>query len=339
MKILVSGACGGIGSHLIPRLISQGHQVLAIDDLSSGDWSNLQDHPNLEKITLDITDQGAVADLGANNSFQYLFHLAALSSLPECQINPARAFEVNFLGTTNLVKLAKTQSDFRNFIFASTSAVYENNSEIPFVESAAVTPSLVYPQSKLFSENYLEAESKLCSFPSTIVRIFNVFGDFQNSTRKSPPILNYIVKEISEGRTPTLHGDGEQKRDFISVDDVTEFFASLLFAPNKRADKVNLSRGQLVSVNEIYSWVLSGLESNTKASYASPTDLWNSYSEMFEGTFPLDKEFVANEVGKISLGDPTKLREQYGWSSSQDIADQVADVAKRLQIRLGTSRE
>ena len=103
MKILVSGACGGIGSHLIPRLISQGHQVLAIDDLSSGDWSNLQDHPNLEKITLDITDQGSVADLGANNTFQYLFHLAALSSLPECQINPARAFEVNFLGTTNLI--------------------------------------------------------------------------------------------------------------------------------------------------------------------------------------------------------------------------------------------
>jgi UDP-glucose 4-epimerase len=339
VKILVSGACGGIGSHLIPRLISLGHQVLAIDDLSSGNWSNLQDHPNLKRITLDITDQDGVAHLGANNSFQYLFHLAAISSLPECQINPARAFEVNFLGTANLVKLAKTQSNFMNFIFASTSAVYENNSEIPFSESATVTPSLVYPQSKLFSENYLEAESKLCSFPSTIVRIFNVFGDFQNSTRKSPPILNYIVKEISEGRIPTLHGNGGQKRDFISVDDVTDFFASLLVTPSKSADKVNLCSGELASVNEIYSWVLSGLESNTKASYASPTDLWNSYSEMFEGTFPLDKEFVANEVGKISLGDPTKLREQYAWTSSQDIANQVADIAKRLQVRLGTKRE
>ena len=151
--------------------------------------------------------------------------------------------------------------------------------------------------------------------------------------------MNYIVKEISEGRTPTLHGDGGQRRDFISVDDVTEFFASLLVAPSKNADKVNLCRGQLVSVNEIYSWVLSGLESNTKATYAPPTDLWNSYSEMFEGAFPLDKEFVANEVGKISLGDSTKLRDQYGWSPSRDISDQVADVAKRLRVRLGAKHE
>ena len=81
MNILVSGACGGIGSHLIPRLISQGHQVLAVDDLSSGDWSNLQDHPNLKKITLDITDAISVTNLGTDISFEYVFHLAALSSL------------------------------------------------------------------------------------------------------------------------------------------------------------------------------------------------------------------------------------------------------------------
>ena len=339
MRILVSGACGGIGSHLIPRLISQGHQVLAVDDLSSGNWSNLDDHSNLKKITLDITDSKGVAALYEGDSFQYLFHLAAISSLPECQRDPERAFDVNFLGTVNLVKLAKTQSDFKNFVFASTSAVYENNSKLPFAESVPVAPSLAYPQSKYFSEKWLASENKLSSFPSTIVRIFNVFGDFQNSTRKSPPILNYIVKEVCAGKSPTLHGDGEQKRDFISVDDVSEFFLSLLNLSTVSADIVNLCRGQLVSVNELYSWVIKGLGLDIEASYVEPSQLWNSYPEMFIGAFPLGKEFVAHEVGKFSLGDTTKLKEKYGWYSSQEIAKQVADVANRLRLRLGYGSE
>ncbi len=339
MRVLVSGACGGIGSHLIPQLISQGHHVLALDDLSSGDWSNLEDHPNLKKTTLDITDTVMMSSLGKNELFQYVFHLAAMSSLPECQIDPVRAFEVNFLGTVNLVKLAKTQTDFKNFIFASTSAIYENNPVLPFVESAPVAPSLVYPVSKLFSENYLESESRLASFPSIIVRIFNVFGDFQNSTRKSPPILNYIVREVNAGRTPILHGDGEQKRDFVSVDDVVDFFMTLLDSSSVCADKVNLCTGQLISVNQLYSWVLNGLNSDIPASFAAPTELWNSYPEMFNGAFPLNKEFVANEVGKISLGDPSKLNSNYGWVSSSNIEKQVADVAKRMSLRLGSRNE
>ncbi len=339
MRILVSGACGGIGSHLIPRLISQGHQVLAVDDLSSGNWSNLEDHSNLEKITLDITDSKGVAALNERDPFQYLFHLAAISSLPECQRDPERAFEVNFLGTVNLVKLAKTQSSFKNFVFASTSAVYENNSELPFVESDPVAPYLTYPQSKYFSEKWLASEYKISSFPSTIVRIFNVFGDFQNSSRTSPPILNYIVKELCAGRSPTLHGDGEQKRDFISVDDVSEFFLSLLNIPTVGTDIVNLCRGQLVSVNELYSWVIKGLGFDIEASYVEPSHLWNSYPDMFMGAFPLGKEFVTHEVGKLSLGDTTKLKEKYGWYSSQEIAKQVEDVADRLRLRLGYCSE
>jgi nucleoside-diphosphate-sugar epimerase len=339
MRILVSGACGGIGSHLIPQLISQGHHVLAVDDLSSGNWSNLEEHKNLKKITMDITNKEMVANLGDKETFQYLFHLAAISSLPECQIDPARAFEVNFLGTINLVKLAKTQVDFKNFIFASTSAIYENNTALPFVESAPVDPSLVYPLSKLFSERYLESEGKLSAFPSIIVRIFNVFGDFQNFTRTSPPILNYIVREVSAGRTPILHGDGKQERDFISVDDVVEFLVTLLNSPIANADIVNLCRGQLISVNQIFSWVLSGLNSDILAAYTAPTDLWNSYPDMFNGVFPLNKEFVANEVGKISLGDPSKLKNKYGWTSSAEIAHQVADVARRMNSRLRDGNE
>jgi UDP-glucose 4-epimerase len=331
MKILVTGACGGIGSHLVPLLLEQGYDVLAIDNLSSGDWNNLANHPKLKTFTIDITNKDALVDFALENPFTIVYHLAAISSLPECQIDPTRAFDVNFIGTINIVEIAKGQQNFQKFIFASTSAVYENSVSYPFSEEDEVSPHLIYPQTKFFAERYLISEAKSSYFPSSIVRIFNVFGDFQNSSRKSPPILNYIVRELVKGRVPVLHGNGEQKRDFISVDDVVDFFSKLLGMEKQSADIVNLCRGELLSINQIFQSVAKALDYSGSPDYAQPTNLWISYPSLFSGTFPLAKELVSNEVSKISLGNSSKLYLEYGWKPSTDLHVQLEEMALRLK--------
>jgi nucleoside-diphosphate-sugar epimerase len=334
MKILVTGACGGIGSHLVPLLLAQGNEILAIDNLSSGSWDNLAPHSNLSRFTIDISNEDELQDFADSKSFQFVFHLAALSSLPECQVDPRRAFDVNFLGTLNLVKIAKKQSGFKGFVFASTSAVYENNEKSPFSEVDDVNPTLVYPQTKYFAEQYLHSEAITCEFPSVIVRIFNVFGDLQNSTRKSPPILNYIVRELLLGKSPILHGDGRQARDFISVDDVVDFLANQVSMRGKYADIVNLCRGQLLSVNQMFEFTCEALQMDLEPIFAPPNELWVGYPELFMSDFPLNRDFVAREVSKMSLGDDSKLREKYSWRISQELSHQVADIALRMQSRL-----
>jgi nucleoside-diphosphate-sugar epimerase len=334
MKILVTGACGGIGSHLVPHLLEQGNEVHALDDLSSGKWSNLSDRQGLTKHTVDISNTRAVNDFAELHSFQIVYHLAAISSLPECQVDPIRAFHVNFQGTVNLVNAAKKQRDFVKFVFASTSAVYENTPISPFEESHEVSPLLVYPQTKLYSENYLKAEAETSGFPSAIVRIFNVFGDYQNSSRQSPPILNYIVRELIANRVPVLHGNGEQARDFISVDDVVDFLIRLITINHAPGDIVNLCRGELVSVNSIYEAAAKALGYSGRPNYAQPSELWVAYPELFQGAWPLDKNYVAREVAKTSLGDSSKLLENYKWKTSDEVVKQVAAIAVRMKKHL-----
>jgi nucleoside-diphosphate-sugar epimerase len=334
VKILVTGACGGVGSHLVPRLLSLGHTVIAIDDLSSGSWDSLVEDSNLTCITADISDRVELTKKLLGFSFDFIFHLAAISSLPECEVDPERAYLVNLIGTVNLVELSRQQAGFWGFVFTSTSAVYEATSEYPYREDSRINPKLIYPMTKSFAESFLKAQFSNYNFPSTILRLFNIFGDFQSVTRQSPPVLNYIVRELLTGRSPVLHSDGEQERDFVCVDDVIDALILTLNSESHVAEIFNVCRSQTLSVNQIFRAASEALESPLSVTYAPARDLWKGYPDLFSGNFALIPDAISREVIKPSLGSNEKFFATFGWRPTRDLISQIAEISIRIRARM-----
>lgn len=332
--ILVTGACGGIGSKLIPTLLDLGFKVIAVDNLYSGSWGNLNTHKNLQEVTLDISDREEIDKLLFNLEFNYCIHLAAISSLPECQINPTRAFEVNFIGTQLVVELCMRQVDFKQFIFASTSAVYEGIQDEILTEDMIVSPFLIYPQSKYFSECYLKSTSITRNFPIVILRFFNVFGDRQNALRKSPPLINYLVREISNDRSPVLFGWNAPGRDYISVNSVVALISRLLGLKESNGKIYNVCSGRSLTVKEIYSIVSDALNSKIPPLLNPPDKLWSAYSELQEGGFPLSPLVIEAETNKQSLGSPRLLIELLGEDFSVDLKSEISKTSILISSQL-----
>ena len=322
--ILVTGACGGIGSKLVPLLLDLGYRIIAVDNLYSGSWENLESHENLTEITLDVSDSVEVKELFLNFEFSYCIHLAAISSLPECQINPVRSFEVNFLGTQIVAELCAQQGRFEQFIFASTSAVYEGVEAQVFTEELSISPLLVYPQSKYFSEHFLNAMFHTRGFPVVNLRFFNVFGDRQNITRKSPPLINYLVRELFSNRPPILFGWNAPGRDYISVDTVISIIARLLGNKSSLGKTYNVCTGKTLEVKEIYSIVANTMNSTILPVLEPPGKLWSTYPELTRGTFPLKPKFVQAETNKFSLGSTNAISDLIGEEINQDLAAEIS---------------
>ena len=326
-KILVTGACGGIGSRLIPTLLENGHEILAVDNLYSGVWENLNNHVNLTPITLDISDEVQVLDILGKYEFEFCIHLAAISSLPECQSEPTRALKVNFLGTQVIAELCSRQRDFKQFIFASTSAVYEGIGNDVLTEDLALSPVLVYPQSKYFSERLLNSMNLTRGFPVVILRLFNVFGDRQNILRKSPPLINYLVRELASNRAPKLYGWNAPGRDYVSVNTVNQIILKLLGNQKSFGRTLNVCSGETLNVKEIYAIVAKSLNSNILPELQAPSNLWSSYPEIENGNFPLSSKFVEAETNKAALGSPKEILDLIGESLVHDTRNQISATA------------
>lgn len=325
--IFVTGAAGGIGSVLVPHLAKQGDQVICLDDLSSGSWKNIQDHPNVEFVTGSILDLDLLNELNWEE-FTHIIHLAAISSLPACQINPGLAISTNVQGTANIAQLATLKSKkLKLFINASTSAVYESNKEQPLTEDLQIEPHLIYPLTKKFTEELLFAMSKDYKFPCISFRFFNVFGPMQDYERKSPPLLNYLVREMINNSQPILHSDGNQARDYISVNDICDGIQVALNHEFSKYENFNLCSGQQFSVNEIVEIVSNSLKTNIDPVFRSAEKLWNAYDELFAGHFPLDKGAVENETLKSSLGSSEKFTAHTGWRPATNQSELIGQTA------------
>ena len=338
--ILVTGACGGIGSRLVPHLLKLGYRVIALDNLYSGSWQNLdRSQINLKSIQIDISNSELVDRTFRGVDFQYCIHLAAISSLPECQVNPIQATKVNFLGTVTISELCSKQKNFKRFIFASTSAVYEGVEEELLTENLAVDPYLVYPQTKLFSENYLRSAFKTRSFPIVIVRLFNVFGDRQNAIRQSPPLINYLVRELSENRSPQLYGWHAPGRDYVSVNSVVGYISKILTMDASTGRTLNLCSEQTLNVQDIYKIVSSTLDVSLSPELHSPGELWGSYTELSEGLFPLDSHYIEKETNKYSKGSASELKELFELDSLPDPRIEIPDTVRAIKAHLDLSKK
>jgi len=319
-KLLITGGAGGIGSVFINQLDDK-FEIDIVDNLHNGSLGNIK-NKNINFIQADISEDSTYKLLKYN--YDFVFHFAAISSLPFCESNKELAFKYNFLGTYKLIEFCR-DNNIKNFCFSSTSAIYENNDEKVFNENLAVKPDLIYPLSKKFSEELLYSYSKNYGMNIIILRFFNVFGPNQDIKRKSPPLLNYLIREFYLDNSPTLHSDGKQSRDYIYVKDLVNLFLKIL--ENPKTGIFNVCSGKLLSVNEILNYVLEYFNKNLNdVLWRDPSNLWDNHKELFQGHFSLSKERVSKEALKFSLGDNSKISETYNWSPQTDFRNLIFET-------------
>ena len=325
MKILLTGAAGGIGSTLGYYLFKKGHQLTLIDNLRNGYLENLTINGETfgEFHNLDIFNDDLIP-----GEYDCIIHLAAITALPDCETNPVETINVNVAGVMKVLECAR-KWNIPHVIFSSTSAVYENNKEEVFTEDLDINPRLWYSLSKKMAEEICESYRVNYGMNITTLRLFNVFGPRQDIHRKHPPLINYMVREIKNGNSPMLHSDGEQRRDYIHVDDVVKIVDLCL--KDKPNETFNVCTGVLLSVNEIVDCVIESLNSDIKPKYREASKLWDAYPQLFSEPNPLNKGIVSKETNKYSKGSYQKAKEILGWEPNTDTKSLIKQVVMEIK--------
>ena len=235
----MTGGAGFIGANLSRRLRNQGHDVVVVDDLSTGDLENLRD--------LDVTlVEGTILDPEildtAMSDATAIVHLAARPSVPRSISDPVASHLVNATGTVEVLEAARRAGNL-HVIVASSSSVYGANPTLPKREDLATLPLSPYGASKLATESYTLAYHHSFGLPVLAFRFFNVFGPLQAAGHAYAAAVPAFVSAALEGRPLTVHGDGKQSRDFTYVDTVTEVIADAITRGVTSSTPVNLAFG------------------------------------------------------------------------------------------------
>ena len=238
MRVLVTGGSGFIGTHLINRLLNDGHEIYNIDKIPS---PALPDHR--QKI-IDILD----VDINDNifKNIDCIIHLAAMVSVPKSFEDPVNSFGNNAFLTVKMLKIAK-QHNIKKFFFASSAAVY-GDKEGTVSETDITEPNSPYGLDKLVSEKYIRMYTQLWNVDHIILRFFNVFGEGQN-----PQYAGVITafNIAAQNQQPLIiYGDGEQTRDFISVNDICNYISKLISIDVKN-ETFNIGSGKSISIKTL----------------------------------------------------------------------------------------
>jgi nucleoside-diphosphate-sugar epimerase len=331
-KVLVTGAAGFIGSQLSYDLHKDGYHVIMVDDMSFGYEDNLiiDGETFGEFHKLDIRSEETEK---LYKGVDTVYHFAGISALPVNQENPYYAISVNVAGTANVLECAR-KNNVRRVIFASTSAIYENNETFPSREEDVVSPYLLYSNSKLQSELLCKSYYNTYGLETVCIRFFNVYGPHQDFKRTSPPFTSYVIRELLNNRAPVLHSSGDQKRDYVYVDDLNRLNRLCMEHPNAPGGIFNAASGVNYSVKEIYAMLAEALNSDLQPVYREAGKFWDKYPSLFEGSYPLPTKLIEKEVNKYTLGAADKALKELGWKAEVSLADGMritAEYAKKNQ--------
>lgn len=244
MKVLVTGGAGFIGSHVVDRLLREGYRVVAVDDLSTGRREQVDRRATFYHLDVAGEELGAVME---RERPDYVIHQAAQARAGQALADPVQDGRVNILGTVNLLQ-ACARLGVRKVVYASSAAVYGEPRYLPLDEGHDRCPSSFYGISKLAGEMYVRAFWELHGLPYTILRYSNVYGPRQDALGEGGVVAIFIHR-LLRGERPVVHGDGEQTRDFVYVEDVAE--ANLLALSRGDGQVVNISTGKACSVNRL----------------------------------------------------------------------------------------
>ncbi len=254
MRVLVTGGAGLIGSHLVEKLVSRGHEVTVLDNLSTGRIENLNHCPVEGRPRLvigDIRDQNAVKDSIKN--VDHVVHLAAITSVPYSIQNPVQIYDVNITGTVNVLK-ASADGGVEKFVFASSCAVYGEAKHLPVNEEHPLDALSPYAASKIAAEEECSTFRENYGLSTVCLRLFNVYGTKQRNNGNGG-VIPHFVQTLEKSQPLTIYGDGEQTRDFIHVEDVVCAITRLL-DDNYAEGVFNLGSGRPVTIRELASTLL-----------------------------------------------------------------------------------
>tara|TARA_R110002167_G_scaffold158467_2_gene353693 strand:- start:278 stop:1276 length:999 start_codon:yes stop_codon:yes gene_type:complete len=329
-KILITGGAGFIGSQL-GYYLSNKHDVYLLDNMSHGHEDNLKVRG--EKfgtfIDADIRDENFKKH---TKDMDYVIHLAGLSSLPLCQSEPMYAMDVNVSGTANVLEACR-MSNVKRVVFASTGAIYENNLEPPFREEDTVEPFLVYPTSKYQAEKLCETYEICYAMDIVKLRFFNVYGPHQDFKRKQPPFTGYLLKQFLNKESISIFSDGEQKRDYIHIDDLTSLIETCMTHENAKNRIFNACSGKAYSVNEIATTMMSLFNINVDINRKDSKTYWDNYPTLHENSFPISRLIISHEVDKYCLGSTERTEELLGWKTQVSLEEglqTLVDYAKEI---------
>jgi UDP-glucose 4-epimerase len=254
---LVTGGAGFIGSHLVDALLAQDRRVVVLDDLSSGRRDNLPtDAAGLEVVEGDIRDAKLLRRLGREHAFDRVLHLAAIASVARSVEDPVATHSVNVEGSLRLALWAAREvPTLRRFVFTSSAAVYGSDVPVPTPEDAHGTPYAPYGLEKATVERYLAWLHRSEGLPAVSARFFNIFGPRQDPSSPYSGVLSILARAAREGSTFTVHGDGEQTRDFVYVLDAVAALQLLAERDEATGGAVNVGTGRAVTLNEVVAAV------------------------------------------------------------------------------------
>ncbi len=297
MRILVTGGAGFIGSHVVDLYIDAGHEVVVVDNLSSGRRDFV--HPQARFYEDDIREE-ALRTVFEREQPEVVNHHAAQAAVPASIAHPARDADINVMGTLNLLNLCR---DFgvRKFIFASTGgAIYGEPAHLPADESHPTQPLSPYGISKLAGEQYVRFFGER-GMQWAILRYANVYGPRQDPEGEAGVVAIFLNAMLA-GRQPTIFGDGTQTRDFVYVEDVA--WANLLATTARTSDLANIASGVETSVNDLFRRLARAVGFGKSAVNAAAR---------------------AGDVYRIAL-DPRQADRWLGWTPSTSLEEGIAQT-------------
>lgn len=257
MKILVTGCCGFIGSHLCKKLLEMGHYVVGLDNLSTGNQNHLP--PEVEFIKGDIRDDKTVSS--AMLEVHGCIHLAAIASVSISEVDPIYAHEVNARGTLNIFQAAQKHRQTIPIVYASSAAVYgHNESNEVGLPSKKISPISIYGADKAVNEYHAKSFWLTKKQPSCGLRLFNVYGTGQNLNSLYSGVITKFINRMLEEKPLMIYGDGSQTRDFIHVSDVVQYMANAILKLSSGSEVFEICSGHATSINNLVETLLKVTE-------------------------------------------------------------------------------
>jgi len=278
---LITGIAGFIGSNIARALLAQGASVRGVDNFATGKRMNLEDLRGVDFIEGSIEDPDTCAR--ACCGVDYVFHEAALASVPRSVMDPVSSNNANVTGTLNLLVAAR-EAGVRRVVYAGSSSAYGDQPTLPKCEEMIPNPISPYAVSKLAGENYMHCFTRVYGLETVTLRYFNVFGPHQDPSSQYSGVLAKFSLAMLDGRTPVIYGDGTQSRDFTFIENVVAANLLAIAAPPEKVSgrMFNIATGERIALNDAVACLreLTGYEGPVKHEAARAGDIAHSLAEI-----------------------------------------------------------
>jgi UDP-glucose 4-epimerase len=264
MKVLITGGAGFIGSHIAEHFAEAGHTVRILDNLATGFLRNIPQNKNIEFIQGDICNSLSVEK--AVSGVDCVFHEAALVSVPLSCEKPIEAFQINTLGTLNVLQNC-VKAEVDKFVMASSAAIYGNNPVLPKREDMYPEPTSPYAISKLDGEYLARMFYENHGLRTTCLRYFNVYGPRQDPKSPYAAVIPIFLERAKSGKDLLIYGDGLQSRDFVHIKDVVR--ANVAALEHGDGQVFNVAMGKSVTVLELAKQIIKLTDSTSKIVHAT----------------------------------------------------------------------